>query len=906
MTTLDVTDYGAVGDGTADDTAAIQAAIDDAAAGDTVYLPQPSSYYKIQHTDPANDNGEILRIDGDSHPNDLTVKGDGEATTVRLGSGHEDNLQMLRIHINSGITGLEIRDMVLDGDKANQPQSPGVGACILARYADSGTDSSDVDILIENVLAKRAVGSGISMHTGGGVVRNCTVDDSAWHGFNTAVKDGAPSTPKTEFRNCLAKNCTNSGYYGIDVSSEANAIVTDTVLKDNRQGTKTVDDTQDAVYRRVRINGTDAAGVQRPNPGSDSTSHPITLGDMVIENTTNFSIRAVASDDVSIEDNAEVVITGCASDKKVDAWFAENTSLSAPNATVYINNSDASYTYFNWDSSGSGTIGALETANNAGTMKNNGNLTIEARGSTEKTDLASVPTESDVGAWSGDSTSDDDSASDDDSTDSGFDSWTPRWAATTDDWSVVERTAFEGGHALEFDHTGTERTPYALSWDEAGTPADVEVLDRFRVPDFADDSIEGYHARLHLRSSTVDGVKKGYWLEAETPADGFRLAKYTTGSLTTLARFGSPVENTFYYRRFRAQGDTLQAKVWPAGESEPDAWDVEVTDTDLDSGWVGTGSYDPQPTETDVFSVGTGGESAPLSPGDDAPTVGWVDPNDGATVTGDVAVRLDATDPEDANDSLTVEYRVGDGAWTTASYDSSAGSYVATWDSSSVPDGGYTLSARATDSVGNTGSAAVDVTVANDLAVETVDAGSATETAATLVGSLSSLGDSASATGAFEYRERGADTWTVAGEQTLEMTGQFDAGVTGLSAGTGYEFRAVATADDSDAGATLAFDTATADGTTSLSIDRFDAADDSNPAWSRFDVDWAVSDADGELNTVITELRYGGVTVAAESTNVTGSRAAHSHELRVKGPVDEVWLGVNDTANEIVSESKNV
>jgi hypothetical protein len=521
----------------------------------------------------------------------------------------------------------------------------------------------------------------------------------------------------------------------------------------------------------------------------------------------------------------------------------------------------------------------------------------------------SVPTKSDVGAFSS-------SSQDDDSTDTPtptptpddtFTSWTPRWASTTDDWSIVGDAEYEGDHALAFDAVGDGRGRYALSWDEAGTPADVEIFDEFRVPSFADDADNGYHARTYLRASTTNGNETGYWIEAETPRDRFRLAKYDSdGGLTTLARFGTPVENAFYSRRFRAEGETLRAKVWPAGEAEPDSWDVEVTDADHADGWVGVGSYDPELTETDVLSVGTGGASAEASPDDNTPTVGWVDPNDGATVTGDVAVRLDATDPEDANDSLTVEYRVGDGAWTTASYDSSAGSYVATWDSSSVPDGGYTLSARATDSVGNTGSAAVDVTVANDLAVETVDAGSATETAATLVGSLSSLGDSASATGAFEYRERGADTWTVAGEQTLEMTGQFDAGVTGLSAGTGYEFRAVATADDSDAGATLAFDTATADGITSLSIDRFDVTDDSNPAWSRFDVDWTVSDADGDLNTVVTELRYGGVTVAAESTNVTGSTASYSHELRVKGAVDEVWIGVNDSSNEILSESKSV
>lgn len=41
-----VTDYGAVGDGSTDDTAAIQAAIDAADGGGTVIFPKPSVYYK--------------------------------------------------------------------------------------------------------------------------------------------------------------------------------------------------------------------------------------------------------------------------------------------------------------------------------------------------------------------------------------------------------------------------------------------------------------------------------------------------------------------------------------------------------------------------------------------------------------------------------------------------------------------------------------------------------------------------------------------------------------------------------------------------------------------------------------------------------------------------------------------
>ena len=901
MTTLDVTDYGAVGDGSSDDRAAIQAAIDDAAAGDTVYLPATSEHYLVEYDKNTVGQG-FIEIRGDSHADDITLSGDGPNSEIRAGT-YDSNAFVVRVApIDSGISGIVIRDLTVHGNDTNQPNQDAGHRGIRVTQKDSTASIADVGVTVKNVHATHLLETALSTKYGNVQFDRCTVTDTTSHGFSASDESGnSTASARQVFTNCLTRNVGTGdpGRYGFDMSGGYSRME-DCVSVEDPRGMKCGPEHESHIMRRFRVNGTTTGpAVQRPT--SDNTVDWI-VGDMVLEGAQRRGLNLEANDDWTIEDGKTVLCVGNSQESSGsgrDIEVYDDPSLSAANATVYVVDSGASVA-LDWQSGDEGSLGAYYYDNNVDEdLRNNGNLSITESGNGRKTDLSSVPAASDIGAWSGDST--------DDSTDNtGFDSWTPRWAATTDDWSVVEGTAFEGGHALEFDHSGTERTRYALSWDKAGAPADVEVLDRFRVQNFTDDSSRGFHARLHLRSSLVDGAENGYWLEAETPQDAFRLAKYTNGGLTTLARFGTPVENTFYYRRFRAEGNTLQVKVWPAGESEPDAWDVEVTDTDHADGWVGMGSYDPQPTETDVFSVGTGGESAPLSPGDDAPTVGWVDPNDGATVTGDVAVRLDASDPEDADDSLTVEYRVGDGAWTTASYDSGAGSYVATWDSSSVPDGGHTLSARATDSAGNTGSAAVDVTVANDLAVETVDAGSVTETAATLVGNLSSLGDSASATGAFEYRERGADTWTVAGEQTLETTGQFDAEVTGLSAGTGCEFRAVATADDSDAGATLAFDTATADGTTSLSIDRFDAADDSNPAWSRFDVDWAVSDADGELNTVITELRYGGVTVAAESTNVTGSRAAHSHELRVKGPVDEVWLGVNDTANEIVSESKNV
>jgi PKD repeat protein len=96
---------------------------------------------------------------------------------------------------------------------------------------------------------------------------------------------------------------------------------------------------------------------------------------------------------------------------------------------------------------------------------------------------------------------------------------------------------------------------------------------------------------------------------------------------------------------------------------------------------------------------------------DTPPTVSIVSPAQGATVSGSVAIEIDATDVEDAAGTLTVEWNVDGGAWQGTTY--SGGLYVATWDSTGVGDGARTINARATDSASNVGTDSVGVTVDN-------------------------------------------------------------------------------------------------------------------------------------------------------------------------------------------------
>lgn len=493
-----------------------------------------------------------------------------------------------------------------------------------------------------------------------------------------------------------------------------------------------------------------------------------------------------------------------------------------------------------------------------------------------------------------------------------FEDWTPQWASTTDDWSVVSGPEYEGEHALTFEHDGDDRTVYAISWDSVGEPSDVEVLDRFRVPQFTPEEGLGFHARLHLRSSIENGSVIGYWIEVEDREDAFRLGRYTEGNMSTLGHFGTPEEDTFFYRRFRAEGDQLKAKAWRADESEPDGWDIEVTDDALSEGWVGLGSFDTELVETDVFSVGTNGESAPLPESDRPPSVSWVTPNNEETVSGSVTLQIDASDPDDEDDSLPVEYRIDDGPWLSAFYNSETGYYEDTWDSTAFADGDYRLEALVTDSAGNTSRDAVEVTVENeeevDLTIETVGTRGVTESAATLVGELTSLDGVDEATVAFEWRESGTDSWYTTSGQSLDSVGEFSEDLSGLESDIEYEFRAITTDPEKRAGNTLTFSTEESEDEENAAptIEQFDIEDKSNPVWSRFDVDWTVSHPEGELDTVVTKLRYQGATVAAESTSVSGEEASFSHVVRVRGDVDEVRLSVNDTDNNVTSETKDV
>lgn len=90
--------------------------------------------------------------------------------------------------------------------------------------------------------------------------------------------------------------------------------------------------------------------------------------------------------------------------------------------------------------------------------------------------------------------------------------------------------------------------------------------------------------------------------------------------------------------------------------------------------------------------------------------------------------------------------------------------------------------------------------------VTTSDATAIGETAATLNGSLTTLGTQAEATVNFEWRQTGAPSWTATAGQLRSTPGTFNAALSGLTTETNHEFRAkVAWGSSTAVGSTLGF-----------------------------------------------------------------------------------------------------
>ena len=98
-------------------------------------------------------------------------------------------------------------------------------------------------------------------------------------------------------------------------------------------------------------------------------------------------------------------------------------------------------------------------------------------------------------------------------------------------------------------------------------------------------------------------------------------------------------------------------------------------------------------------------------PSDAAPVVDIVNPADGSTVSGtEIIIEASASDDIGIN---KVEYCIDSGAYEAMTYNSSTGYWEATWNSTSVADGSHTITAKATDTIEQTSTDSITVSVDN-------------------------------------------------------------------------------------------------------------------------------------------------------------------------------------------------
>ncbi|MFW6017812.1 MAG: S8 family serine peptidase [Halapricum sp.] len=297
--------------------------------------------------------------------------------------------------------------------------------------------------------------------------------------------------------------------------------------------------------------------------------------------------------------------------------------------------------------------------------------------------------------------------------------------------------------------------------------------------------------------------------------------------------------------------------------------------------------------------------------GDSAPSVSWTNPEDGETVSGTITVRIDASDSEDSDDSLDVTYTVDDGSERSTTYND--GYYEDSWDTTGVDDGDHTLEATATDSAGNTSSSSVTVTTDNTESAPIVDSLSASEVETDdsdaefdVVWEVSDDDGNLDSVELVLSDDTDGETEDTA---TIDVSGDSASGTNRLVAagddGSGNEYTVEATVTDSNdnTGSDTTTVSETEDTDSAPDIDTFDLTNDSNPAWTRYDVDWAVSDDDGDLSNVTSELLdSSGNVLDSDSSSVSGSSASGTHTVRSKGSASDIRLTVTDEAGNSTSD----
>lgn len=161
-----------------------------------------------------------------------------------------------------------------------------------------------------------------------------------------------------------------------------------------------------------------------------------------------------------------------------------------------------------------------------------------------------------------------------------------------DTWTIEEDDSFSEGdiRRVFIQEQPVDDEFHAAKVDAAGDAVtDVEVLALVRTGG----TTNSYKNTIYVRGAGTEiaGGKQSYALSLLSGGT-LRIIRTHANTTTEVASAAFAwTTDTEYWLRFKVEGTALKAKAWTYGDSEPGSWNIETTDDNLDSGWIGLGGY---------------------------------------------------------------------------------------------------------------------------------------------------------------------------------------------------------------------------------------------------------------------------------------------------------------------------